>query len=327
MIISRTPFRVSFVGGGSDLPDFYEHEAGCVLSTAIDKYMYLSVHPFFHYNKSQLKYSRTELVESADEIRHPVFRVVLKRFGVRGVEIDSIADVPASTGLGSSSAFTVGLLHSLYAYTGKYVSKDRLAREACDVEIEELQEPIGKQDQYASAFGGLNLIGFHPSGAVDVEPVIVPHGKQKELEGNLLLFYTGITRSASEVLREQKANLKAGSRQFDALREMAAMARELRDELSKGNIDSVGGTLRRAWSVKRGMSESVTNTVIDECYELAMRNGAEGGKLLGAGGGGFLLFYVYRDAQDRVRHALRDLRELKLAFDSGGSKIIHVDES
>lgn len=326
MIISRTPFRVSFVGGGSDLPEFYRHRVGYVLSTTINKYMYVSVHPYFYPNKSQLKYSRTELVENLEQIQHPVLRVVMKRLSVFGVEIDSVADVPASTGLGSSSAFTVGLLQALYAYNGKYVSKERLAQEACSVEIEDLGEPIGKQDQYASAFGGLNLISFDPSGRVQVDPVVLPFGTVGALENNLMLFFTGITRKASSVLAEQKQNMTLGSPAHEVLSEMADMALQLRKDLCEGRADTLGETLHRAWMLKRKVTGSITNSLIDRFYEVARNNGAIGGKLLGAGGGGFLLLYAYPDAQVRVRQALSELQELPFGFDNTGTSIIHVGD-
>jgi len=288
--------------------------------------MYVAIHPYFFQGKILLKYSRTELVEDASEIQHPILRVVLQRMGISGVDINSIADIPASTGLGSSGAFTVGLLQSLYAYVGKHVPKERLAEEACDVEMNQLHEPIGKQDQYASAFGGLNLISFHANETVDVEPVIIPHGKVKDLERNLMLFYLGGTRPASSVLSEQTENTLKDPRVFETLSRMAEMASALRLKLSNGDIDSLGGMLHEGWLLKQTLASKISNESVQACYQLATKNGAVGGKLLGAGGGGFLLIYVYPDAQERVRSALHAYREVKFAFDHSGATIVHVGD-
>jgi D-glycero-alpha-D-manno-heptose-7-phosphate kinase len=326
MIISRTPFRMSFIGGGSDLEAFYQKKTGHVLSTSINKYMYISIHPYFYDHKILLKYSQTELVEDLKNIRHPIFRVVLQKFDINGIEIDSIADIPHSTGLGSSSAFTVGLLQSLYAYIGKYVSNEQLAREACDIEINQLGEPIGKQDQYASSFGGLNFFSFYNDGSVSVEPVIIPHGKKADLERNLMLFFTGITRPASSILSEQKKKIQQSQQTFDMISQMTEMANDLRIKLCSGDIDCLGEILHQGWLLKQQITQYISNDHVSHYYNLARKNGAIGGKLLGAGGGGFLLFYTYPDAQERVRRALCDLQETKLYFDNGGSKIIYVGE-
>lgn len=326
MIISRTPFRVSFLGGGSDLAAFYEKRMGCVLSSTIDKYMYISIHPYFYAKKIQLKYSNTELVDNTDDIKHPIFKEVLKKVKNTGIEIDSVADIPSNAGLGSSSAFTVGLLHSMYAYNSIYVSRQRLAEEACDIEINRLKEPIGKQDQYASAFGGLNLIKFYSDHRVDVEPIIIPHGKQRVLESYLMLFFVGMTRAASSILSEQKENILNQQSVNDAVIQMAEMAQEARLKLSVGDIDSLGTILYEGWQLKQKMAKNITNDVITHYYNIAISNGAIGGKLLGAGSGGFLLFYVYPDARLRVQNALRELQEVPFHFDNTGTKIIYVGE-
>lgn len=326
MIISRTPFRISFVGGGTDLPDFYRHHPGCVISTSIDRYMYINIHPFFYKDRIQLKYSKTEQVGQPEEIFHPIFRTLLTQFGLNGVEIDSIADVPAASGLGSSSSFTVGLLHALHAYSGRYASRETLAAEACNVEMHDLGEPIGKQDQYAAAFGGLNMVRFKSDDSVVVEPIILPHEKRDALEQNLMLFFTGITRNASDILHEQKGNTVPGSDAFDCLVQLTDMAKALHKDLATGELDSLGAYLHDAWLLKQRLSCKITSSEISRYYDLARNNGAVGGKLLGAGGGGFLLLYVYPDAQERVRTVLAELQEMKVRFDMTGTRIIYVGE-
>ncbi len=242
MIGSRTPFRVSFVGGGSDLPQFYRRHQGCVVSTTINKYMYIFLHPYFE-KKIQIKYSQTELASSIDEIRHPIVREALRQFKLNSIDINSIADIPAGTGLGSSSSFTVGLLHALYAYVSKYPSKEKLAQEASILEIDILQEPIGKQDQYAAAYGGLNFITFCPNGEVNVEPIIMPAGKCGELESNLVMFYLGTTRAARDILAGQKSNVENNSQSFTNLVTMSKLAGQLRASLEQGIITDMGDIL------------------------------------------------------------------------------------
>jgi len=324
MIITRTPFRVSFCGGGSDLPQFYIKHGGCVLSAGINKYMYIMVHPSFAENTIMLKYSQTEIVNDVNEVQHKYYRSILSKLDVNGVEIVSTADVPAGTGLGSSSSFTVGVLHALYAYKGKYVSKEKLAEQACNIEIVDLMEPIGKQDQYAAAYGGLNFITFNKDGSVFVEPVIMPGRKRDELEKNLLLFYTGDTRSASNILREQSEKIKNADAE-DKQKRICTLAHELRKELEKGNIDFLGQVLHESWMLKRTLAEGISNSSIDEAYEIALKNGATGGKLLGAGGGGFLLFYVPHDKQPDVRKAIK-MREMEIGFDKQGSSVIYIGD-
>jgi len=325
MIITRTPLRVSFCGGGSDLPSFYEQHAGCVLSTTIDKYVYLSIHPSFQKGVTAVKYSQTEIVRQVSDIKHKIFRQCLSDLGVSGVEIASIADVPAGTGLGSSSAFTVGLLHLLYCYKGKFVSKERLAREACAVEIEKLHEPIGKQDQYASAYGGLNFIRFNPDGSVFVEPIIMEPASYSRLSSRLMMFYTGEVRSASAILAEQGKNVTAGDKEKNQLK-ICALAKELKAELERNNIDAMGEILHESWLLKRTLATGITNPDIDRWYETARQRGAVGGKLLGAGGGGFLLLYVPEKHQQRVREGLAELYEMEFGFDWQGSAVIYVGE-
>ncbi len=323
MIITRTPFRVSFAGGGSDLASFYKKHGGCVLSTAINKYMYISIHPSY-VGETVLKYSQTEVVNDINDIQHKYFKKMLQLKDVKGVEIVSTADVPAGTGLGSSSSFTVGVLHALYAYKGKYESKEKLASEACDVEIKYLGNPIGKQDQYAAAYGGLNFYEFSKDGSVTVEPIIMDEDAKRELQDNLMLFYTGQLHSASEILKQQGENVKAGDREVNQLK-MCELARQLRIELQNNNIDAMGEILNENWVLKKTLASGISNPVIDEVYEKAIDEGALGGKLLGAGGGGFLLFYVPKAAQSRIKQKL-NLPQLPMGFDRQGTSVIYVGD-
>ncbi|QII12874.1 D,D-heptose 7-phosphate kinase [Candidatus Kuenenia stuttgartiensis] len=326
MIGTRTPFRISFAGGGSDLRSFYSKHPGCVLSTTINKYMYIFVHPFFD-EKIQVKYSKTELVENINEIQHPIVREALKKFQIKGIDINSIADIPAGTGLGSSCSFTVGLLHALYAYGSIYASKEKLAGEACELEIDFLKEPIGKQDQYAAAYGGINFITFHPNESVNVEPVILPADKFKELEENLLMFYIGGNRSARDVLKDMENNITNTHEKFNNLLKMTELAQQLRKSLLSGNIKDIGYFLHENWILKKGLSHKISEDKIDYYYNRAIENGASGGKLLGAGGCGFLLFYCEKESHEKLRMGLRDLRELQFRLDNFGTKVIYVGES
>lgn len=325
MIITRAPFRVSFCGGGSDLPSFYEKHGGCVLSTTIKKYMYLTIHNYFEKDQIVLKYSKTEIVHEFSEIQHRIFRQCLTDFQLKGVEISSMADIPSGTGLGSSSTFTVALLHLLHTYKGEYISKYKLAKDACQVEIEKLGDPIGKQDQFAAAFGGLKFYEFMPNGFVNVEPVIMAPDSYRRLERNLLMFYLGGTHSASAILTEQSRNI-ALAEKAAAQRQMCSITRTLKEELQKNNVDQMGGLLHENWMLKRAMASGVSNPFIDEVYNTARKAGASGGKLLGAGGAGFLLFYVPEERQASVRKALSDLREMDFEMDNSGSSIVMTDK-
>ena len=324
MIITRTPFRVSFAGGGSDLADFYEKYDGCVLSTSINRYCYISIHPYFDENRTVLKYSETEIVDNLSEIRHRIFNCILNERQVHGVEISSTADIPSGTGLGSSSTFTVGVLNALNCYQGKYMSKGKIAEKACEIEIQKLGSPIGKQDQYAAAFGGLNYIKFHRDGEVSVTPVMIQPDKLKELQNNLVMFYTGDTRSANSILSEQKKNMSAEDK-INNLKQMCVLADDMRSSLEKGEIDSFGDLLNEGWQLKRTLASGISNPLIDEAYETAMKNGALGGKLLGAGGGGFLLFYCPPENQEKLRVALR-LRQFPFSFEKDGTSVIYIGD-
>jgi len=322
MIITRTPFRVSFAGGGSDLQAFWEHEPGAVLSTAIDKYMYLTVKRRFG-GTFRVSYSRTELTDRAEQIEHPIVRECLLLLGInQGLEIVSVADLPAQSGMGSSSSFTVGRLHALYAHAGRVTSAKRLAETACQVEIDRLQEPIGKQDQYIAAFGGLQFIEFHPDGHVSVDPVICPLQTRQELGRRLVLFFTGITRNAREVLTKQKVG--TGDKR-QALRQLCQVARDMRNVLTHGNdLNEFGRLLHAAWEIKKSMEVSISNSAIDAWYERGREAGAMGGKLLGAGSGGFLLFYCEPHLQPKLCGALADLVRVPFELEPEGSKVIFV---
>lgn len=324
MIITKTPFRVSFAGGGSDMAEYYEKYGGCVLSTSINKYIYISIHPYFDDGQILLKYSENELVDSPDQIRHTIFHQVLTDMNIHGVEISSTADVPSGTGLGSSSTFTVGLLHTLYCYQGKYASKRKLAELACQVEIEKLHNPIGKQDQYAAAFGGLNFIRFKQDGSVSVEPIVMKKEMYQQLERNLMMFYTGKTRSANNILAEQKKNISKADK-VNNLKKMCKLAEDMQQSLRENDISSFGEMLDQGWRLKRELASGISNPMIDEAYDAALKNGALGGKLLGAGGGGFLLFYCPEEKQDGLRRAL-PLKEFDFKFEHDGTSVVYVGD-
>lgn len=326
MIITRTPFRISFAGGGSDLKNYYEKFGGSVLSVSINKYIYLSMHPYFDDESYLLKYSKTEQAKSINEIQHPIIRTVFNRYGIKGVDFNSSADIPSGTGLASSSAFTVGLINLCNVYTDKYMNKEDIAELACKVEIEDLQEPIGKQDQYACACGGLNFIEFQKDGVVDVEKLYLQTDAYRVLEKNLLMFYTGKTRAAGSILAEQKKNTTNDEAKINNLHKMVQLSKDLKEELLKGNINAMGEILHTGWMYKKELANGISNPDIDHYYELAMKNGALGGKLLGAGGGGFLLFYVEEQHRTRVRKALSDLKEINFSFDSKGTQTIYYNK-
>jgi D-glycero-alpha-D-manno-heptose-7-phosphate kinase len=325
MIISRTPLRISFAGGGSDLPSFYVHDQGAVLSTTIDKYIYLAIHKFFDHDKIQLKYSKTELVNSYSDIQHPIFRECLSEFNIKGVDINSIADIPAGTGLGSSSSFTVGLLNVLNAYGHNHVSQEYLASKACAIEIDRLKEPIGKQDQYAAAYGGLNFILFNNDGTVDVEKVLMRPEIKRQLEANLIMIYTGDIRSAGSLLQQQNQAMKQADKRI-IQREMVRQAFELKETLQNNQIDDFGRMLHEGWLLKKSLTASISTTLVEEIYQKGLDAGALGGKLLGAGGGGFILFYCPLDKRDNFKKEMAGYRELEFQFDNTGSKIIYVTE-
>ncbi|MFA6317449.1 MAG: GHMP kinase [Elusimicrobiota bacterium] len=323
MIISRTPFRISFAGGGTDLAAYYRKRPGAVVSTAINKYMYVTVNRYFE-DKIILKYSKTELVNCADKVQHPILRACLLKTGLhRGVEVTSMADVVGGTGLGSSSSFTVGVLHALHAYKSEFMTAEELAREACEIEIERLKEPIGKQDQYIAAYGGFQFTEFMSDGKVRVDPLICPAGAVEELRERLVLLYTGVRRKAGPILRRARAKFD----QNDAVLErMRTLADEVRRELQAGRVDSVGPILHEGWELKKSLAHGITSTDIDAAYRTALRHGATGGKIVGAGGGGFLLLFCPKRKRSRVTAALKGWREIPFEFEPEGSKIIYVSK-
>ena len=324
MIITKTPFRVSFCGGGSDMANFYEKYGGCVLSTSINKYCYISIHPYFNENQTLLKYSENELVDEISQIKHKIFRQVLGDMNVHGVEITSTADIPGGTGLGSSSTFTVGLLNTLNCYNGKFVSKNKLAALACEVEIEKLGNPIGKQDQYGAALGGLNFIKFNQDGSVSHEPIMMEGKTYKKLQKNLLMFYTGTTRSANTILAEQTKNITSEDKAKNLLK-MCGLAKDMKSALESNDISSFGKILDEGWQLKKELASGIANPAIDEAHEIAMKNGALGGKLLGAGGGGFLLFYCEEEKQEQLKKAI-GLKELDFSFERDGTSVIYIGD-
>ncbi len=322
MIVSKTPFRISFCGGGTDLPSYYRENGGCVISTSIDKFVYITLERSFHNNLTTIKYSSVETVDDIEFIKHPIFREVFRKYMVKGVEVGSISDIPAGTGLGSSSAFTVGLENVIRTYKKKSVSEDILASEACDIELNRLGESIGKQDQYASAYGGLNFISFNKDDTVSVEPIKMSSEDKKNLSDNLMMFYLGGTRNAARVIKSYNNNTPDLNLKKD---KMVMLTKKLRDGLNNGDIESLGKILDEGWRVKKSMSTGISTPLIDDAYDLAINNGAVGGKLLGAGGSGFILLYVDKDNQKNVANALSDYRELDFNLFDDGSKIVYND--
>jgi D-glycero-alpha-D-manno-heptose-7-phosphate kinase len=328
MIISRTPLRLSFVGGGTDLPDFYDRHGGAVVSTTLDKWIHVIVAPRFE-GDVRLSYSRTEIVPNARAVEHELAREALRMTGVpRGVDIVTLADVPShGTGVGSSSSVTVGLLNALYAFQGVYKPPMQLAEEAAKIEIEILGKPIGCQDQYAAAVGGFNLIEFLPrAGGVRLEPVIAPRDALKRLQRSLMMFYTGQQRSADGPLAKQRRAVQSGEA-VQALCRMRDLAFEFRDRLTHGDVEGLGPLLHENWELKRGLADGISSREIDRWYERALAAGASAGKILGAGAGGFLLLLVAPERQDAVRAELSELREVTFRFSAYGTQLSVLGES
>lgn len=322
MIISRTPLRLSFAGGGTDLKAFYEVEPGAVIGTTIDKYIYIAVNQPLD-ETIKVSYWKTEIVDSVDHVEHSIAREALKLTGLTGrIEVVSVSDVPPGTGLGSSGSFTVGLLNALYAHKSAFVSKEQLAREACAVEIDLLGAPIGKQDQYLAACGGLHFIQFNPDNSVFVEAIPCPAEVKKALQNNLMLFYIGRPRDAGSILAEQRAKTKDRDR-FKLLKRIKEIALEMKKLLIEGkDLRRFGELLNEEWINKKSLVGGITNQTIDEYYDKALAAGAIGGKLSGAGGGGFFLLYCEEYNQQRVRNALSEVKEVRFSFESQGSSII-----
>ena len=320
MIITQTPLRISFVGGGTDIPHFYENEGGAVISSAIDKYIFVILKQRFD-DMIYVNYTRKEIVSRPEEVVHDLIREALLRTGVQGgIEITTLADVPSEgSGLGSSSSLTVGLLNAFYNWQSKQVTAEQLAREACEIEIELLRKPIGKQDQYIAAYGGMKEFRFARDGSVSVEDLGIRNEKRRVLGSNLLLFYTGHTRDANEILKEQDENTDSN---MELLLEMRGQVDQMKRCLEDDDLDGVGALLRDGWERKKRLASSIAGPEIDQMYEIAMREGATGGKVSGVGGGGFLLLYVPREKQNRVRQALKGYRELPFYLERDGSKAI-----
>jgi D-glycero-alpha-D-manno-heptose-7-phosphate kinase len=320
MIIVQTPLRVSLFGGGTDFPSFYQQEGGCVLSSAIDKYIFVTIKKRFD-RKLRVGYTLTEMADCIDEIKHELIRESLRKTGIlEGVEITTMGDIPSEgSGLGSSSTVTVGSLHAMYVFQNETVTAERLAHEACQIEIDMLEKPIGVQDQYIVAYGGLRLLEFFPDGEVKNSKVELKKEQQRQLNENLLLFFTGVTRQADRILDEQKHNIND---RLPVLREMKQMAYEAHRQLQAGNVEIIGELLHESWQLKKQLAKQISNGSIEIMYEVARKAGAIGGKITGAGGGGFLLLYCPHDRQKDVRAALSKLQELPFQIEPDGTKVI-----
>jgi len=327
MIITRTPFRISFFGGGTDFPAWYRENGGAVLSTTIDKYCYINCRllpPFFNH-KHRIVYSKSELVNDIDEILHPAVRETFRFMNVHeGLELHHDGDLPARSGIGSSSAFTVGLLHALYGLRGKLISKKRLALEAIHIEQDMILENVGSQDQVAVAFGGVNKITFNGRNNIEVIPITLGAKRLDDLQDRLLLFFTGLTRYATNIEEEKIRNIAHKNIEMDELSKMVDPAIDILG--SGGDLDDFGRMLHESWLIKKSLSSQVSSNQIDAIYDTALKNGAVGGKLLGAGGGGFLLFYVKPEQKEALKHKLACLLDVPFRFDTLGSQIIYYRE-
>ena len=324
MIVSRTPLRVSFAGGGTDLESYYRTGYGAVVSCTVKKYAYVTVNKRFD-DDIRISYSKTEMVNSVDDIEHGLVREALRKVGIRnGMEITTIADIPSKgTGLGSSSAITVGLLNALYAFKGYRAGPKKLAEEACEIEIEVLKEPIGKQDQYIAAYGGMQHIRFNADDTVVLNPVICPPDTKRQLEDHILMFYTGKTRQAKEILKDQKANIPEKKGVLDKVKDQAE---QLFLDLTSLQVSKMGSLMRDGWELKKSLADGISDPEIDKLYDTAIASGAEGGKIAGAGGGGFLVLFVQPENHWAVRNALNGLKEIEFKIEPQGSKIIYVGD-
>lgn len=326
MIISKTPMRMSFAGGGSDLSDYYTSGYGCVVSTAINKFVYITVNKRFT-DQIRVGYSLIENVDNVEDIRHNTVREALKLVGIdKGIEVVYMSDVlPAheGSGLGASSSILVGTLHALHAFKGEYVSAKQLAEEACEIEISLLKHPIGKQDQYAAAYGGFNHIQFNSDESVFVNPVVLKKEVREELNRNLMMFYTNLNSRSDSILTEQKNRTKDNGH---ILKKMVELAESLKESLQNNDLTEFGKVLDEGWQFKQRLASNVTNGIINSYYEKAKKSGALGGKLLGSGGGGFLLLYCEEKNKEKVRNALSNLKEMDFKFEPEGSKIIYVGD-
>jgi D-glycero-alpha-D-manno-heptose-7-phosphate kinase len=324
MIITRTPFRISFLGGGTDYPAWYRENGGAVLSSSIDKYCYINCRywpPFFK-EKFRVVYSRIELINKIEEIQHPSIKACLKFMHIdRGIEVTHNADLPARAGLGSSSAFTVGLLHALNGVTGKIISKRQLALDAIDVEQNIIKEHVGSQDQTQTAFGGINVIKFGGNQKINVLPLTISNNMLKEFESHLMLFYTGISRYATEIAKGKIASIKTKKSDFKTLGSFVDEGVKILSNNS--DLDLFGKLLNESWKIKRALTASISNETIDDAYSVAIKAGASGGKLLGAGGGGFLLMFASPCYHKKVREALKSLLYVPFSIEFLGSQIVY----
>ncbi len=318
---------MSFVGGGSDLAVFYRKFGGAVVSTAINQFVYITVNKKFD-EKIRVSYSKTEEARTVDRIKHPLVRETMKLLKIDGgMEITSVADIPGKgSGLGSSSSFTVGLLHALHAYAERYAGAEQLAQEACEIEIGRCGEPIGKQDQYAAAYGGLNFIQFHEDDSVSIEPLLCKRETLRTIQDHILVFYTGITRSASDVLKHQQSAVASEKKKQAVMRKMVALAEQMKSELQRNRAGAFGEIIHEGWLLKKSLTSGISTDAIDGWYAKARKAGAVGGKLLGAGAGGFLMFYAPPEKHEAITQSLGKLRRMDFKFEPQGSRILFVHQ-
>ena len=322
MILTQTPFRISLIGGGSDLPSFYKNYGGAVISFSIDKYIYITLNNKFS-KGYRVSYSETENCQTLEQIKHDIVRESIRLSEIiDDLEITSIADIPSGSGLGSSSSFAVGLLQGLYKYDNRNYSKQELADIACEIEINILDKPIGKQDQYAAAFGGINLLEFNKNESVSVQPINLNTNTKEEMFSRFLLFHTGGVRSADNILKEQVFNLENNKKHSELTKSLVGLTYELYDQLKNNNINDIGKILDKGWQIKKNLSSKITNDYINDLYDKSIDAGAEGGKLLGAGKSGFILLYAEKKYHTSIKKAL-GLNEVKFCLNEKGSKIIY----
>jgi D-glycero-alpha-D-manno-heptose-7-phosphate kinase len=319
MIIVQTPLRISLFGGGTDFPDYFHTEGGSVLSSAIDKSVYVIIKKRFD-DQIRISYTETEIVNQVDDIKHELIREAMRMTGIeRGVEIVTMGDIPAGTGLGSSSAVTVGALNAFHAYCGQSVNMEKLAREACEIEVDILNKPIGYQDQFIASFGGLRFFEFHRDGSIDHQEVDLEAEILNQLSNSLMLIYSGTTRKSETILSEQKKNIRNNLKALNKLKEITC---EARIALTEGRLDDIGCLLHESWELKKSFAKGITNSGLGEIYQIARKAGALGGKVTGAGGGGFLMLYCPLEKQEKVRSALSHFKELPFRLDPNGSRVI-----
>jgi D-glycero-alpha-D-manno-heptose-7-phosphate kinase len=326
MIITKTPLRISFAGGMSDLPSFYKNEPGAVITTSIDKYIYITVNKKFD-DDIRASYSITEFAKTPDDLNHELIRESLKLVGVRkGIEITSISDIPSKgTGLGSSSSYTVGLLNALYSHLGVRKSAEFIANQACNIEINKCKKTIGKQDQYIASYGGLKYIQFNPDGSVFVDPIICSNETKNTLQNNLLFFYTGMVRKSNNILSKVSSVIDTNIDKQNRISKLVSLAKDMKLSLENNDLSSFGDILNESWEIKKETHHTISNEIIDTWYQTGINNGAMGGKLCGAGSGGFLLFYAPREHHKNIEESLPELKKINMKFEPQGSKIIYVE--